>query len=89
MLNDTSSVTGARAPTESSVRSGNYHQHAEMHAQEAALESGHADPASKESTARFTCPMHPEVVRHEPGKCPLCGMKLVEEEKQSPPGGKR
>ncbi|MES2368586.1 heavy metal-binding domain-containing protein [Thiobacillus thioparus] len=25
----------------------------------------------------WTCPMHPEVHRHEPGKCPVCKMKLV------------
>lgn len=24
----------------------------------------------------YTCPMHPEVVRAEPGACPLCGMAL-------------
>ena len=24
----------------------------------------------------YTCPMHPEIVRHEPGECPKCGMKL-------------
>jgi Cu+-exporting ATPase len=24
----------------------------------------------------WTCPMHPEVVRDEPGSCPLCGMAL-------------
>lgn len=24
----------------------------------------------------YTCPMHPEVVKHEPGKCPQCGMEL-------------
>jgi Cu+-exporting ATPase len=24
----------------------------------------------------WTCPMHPEVVRREPGSCPLCGMAL-------------
>lgn len=27
---------------------------------------------------RYTCPMHPEVVRSDPGKCPKCGMALVE-----------
>ncbi|MEJ7731149.1 MAG: heavy metal translocating P-type ATPase [Polyangiaceae bacterium] len=26
--------------------------------------------------ARYTCPMHPEVVRDEPGSCPICGMAL-------------
>jgi len=26
--------------------------------------------------ARYTCPMHPEVVRDGPGDCPLCGMAL-------------
>ena len=25
----------------------------------------------------YTCPMHPEVIRHEPGSCPICGMDLV------------
>jgi multidrug efflux pump subunit AcrA (membrane-fusion protein) len=25
----------------------------------------------------FTCPMHPQVHTHEPGKCPVCGMTLV------------
>jgi len=25
---------------------------------------------------RYTCPMHPEVVRDGPGECPLCGMAL-------------
>ncbi len=26
--------------------------------------------------ARYTCPMHPEIVRDGPGICPLCGMAL-------------
>jgi heavy metal translocating P-type ATPase len=29
---------------------------------------------------KYTCPMHPEVVKDEPGKCPKCGMNLVLEE---------
>ena len=24
----------------------------------------------------YTCPKHPEIVNHEPGKCPKCGMDL-------------
>jgi Cu+-exporting ATPase len=26
--------------------------------------------------ATYTCPMHPEIVRDEPGACPICGMAL-------------
>src|SRR5215471_6173248 len=36
--------------------------------------SGAAEPASK--LARYTCPMHPEVVQIGPGTCPICGMAL-------------
>ena len=28
-------------------------------------------------SARYTCSMHPEIVRDAPGKCPKCGMTLV------------
>jgi Cu+-exporting ATPase len=30
----------------------------------------------KQSGGLFTCPMHPEVLRSEPGSCPICGMAL-------------
>ena len=40
--------------------------------------------AASDSTAapagmatQYTCPMHPEVVADQPGKCPKCGMDLV------------
>ncbi len=26
----------------------------------------------------YTCPMHPEVISDKQGKCPICGMRLVE-----------
>lgn len=35
-----------------------------------------AAPAPVVAGARFTCPMHPEVVRDGPGACPACGMAL-------------
>ena len=25
---------------------------------------------------QYSCPMHPEIVRDEPGDCPICGMAL-------------
>ena len=27
---------------------------------------------------QYTCSMHPEVVQDKPGRCPKCGMKLIE-----------
>lgn len=33
--------------------------------------------ASSVDGITYTCPMHPEVVRSEPGRCPKCGMTLV------------
>ena len=43
--------------------------------------TGHGAPASAtqadKEAAHWTCPMHPEVMQSEPGKCPKCGMKLV------------
>jgi hypothetical protein len=32
--------------------------------------------ATAQQTAQYTCPMHPEVVATQPGKCPKCGMDL-------------
>lgn len=29
------------------------------------------------SKAVYTCVMHPQIRRSAPGKCPICGMKLV------------
>ncbi len=36
----------------------------------------------------YTCPMHPQIVRDQPGQCPICGMNLVpvhEEKKKEEP----
>ena len=33
-------------------------------------------PAPAPSRAKWTCPMHPQIVRDEPGSCPICGMAL-------------
>jgi hypothetical protein len=34
-------------------------------------------PESAQAPAAFMCPMHPDVVTTEPGKCPRCSMDLV------------
>ena len=28
------------------------------------------------TTQKYTCPMHPEIIRDGPGSCPICGMAL-------------
>ena len=33
-------------------------------------------PADAPKGAKWTCPMHPEIVRDGPGSCPICGMAL-------------
>ena len=35
------------------------------------------DPSFKAKII-YTCPMHPEVQMDRPGKCPKCGMELIE-----------
>lgn len=34
----------------------------------------------------YTCPMHSQVVKNAPGKCPICGMNLVKKESAVPQG---
>ncbi len=36
----------------------------------------HVSPEPPTAAGRYTCPMHPEIVRDEPGSCPICGMAL-------------
>ncbi|MDQ6705891.1 MAG: YHS domain-containing protein, partial [Acidobacteriota bacterium] len=35
-----------------------------------------APPVTVAGVAKYTCPMHPQIVRDEPGACPICGMAL-------------
>jgi hypothetical protein len=43
---------------------------------------GMAEAAEEEATEVYACPMHPEVTSKEPGKCPKCGMELVQRRKE-------
>ncbi|RBI83451.1 heavy metal translocating P-type ATPase [Rhodosalinus halophilus] len=40
--------------------------------------SGNAEKTEQKAQpgTQWTCPMHPEIVRDEPGSCPICGMAL-------------
>lgn len=38
---------------------------------------------TQDSDVVYTCPMHPEIVQHAPGQCPICGMDLVKVEKKN------
>jgi Cu(I)/Ag(I) efflux system membrane fusion protein len=40
-------------------------------------QAGHKEEGTKEL---YSCPMHPEIIREQPGKCPICGMDLVKKE---------
>ena len=44
------------------------HRHAGSTAQSAATAT---------NSTRYTCTMHPEIIRDAPGSCPKCGMTLV------------
>ena len=37
------------------------------------------------AAAEYTCPMHPQILKDQPGKCSICGMDLVKKET----GGKK
>lgn len=39
---------------------------------------GHENNSTQQEQKVYTCPMHPEIIRNEPGQCPICGMDLVE-----------
>jgi len=39
--------------------------------------NGLSNSKGKSNFQKFTCPMHPQIISDQPGKCPLCGMTLV------------
>src|SRR5688572_7303364 len=41
------------------------------------MEHGQHPSSHHHSKQTYTCPMHPEVIKPGPGKCPKCGMDLV------------
>lgn len=39
------------------------------------------DSKQRIALKEYSCPMHPEIVSNKPGKCPKCGMDLIETER--------
>ena len=53
------------------------HDHsAHGHAAHAHHDHGQAPVAAAKPGAKYTCPMHPQIVQDGPGDCPICGMAL-------------
>ena len=52
----------------------------------AAEDAGGAAPAAP-TVREYVCPMHPEIVRDEPGSCPICGMALEPRDRRRARGG--
>lgn len=48
-----------------------------------------AETAPAAASVMYTCPMDPEVIRNQPGSCPICGMKLQPVTSQSGDHGGR
>lgn len=42
-----------------------------------ALDDSALEHAVKHLDEKYVCPMHPRIIRDEPGTCPICGMDLV------------
>ncbi|MGK2905963.1 MAG: efflux RND transporter periplasmic adaptor subunit [Desulfuromonadales bacterium] len=38
---------------------------------------GHAEIVGTGAAHQYTCPMHPFIIKDQPGACPICGMTLV------------
>jgi hypothetical protein len=50
---------------------------------QAKMDTAHKQMTMKMGAKKYTCPMHPEVVKSKPGKCPKCGMALVEKKMET------
>ena len=40
--------------------------------------------AGKHADPNYVCPMHPQIIKGEPGNCPICGMDLIKLEEEKP-----
>lgn len=49
----------------------------------AACEGKNESKTAEAGQQTYTCPMHPQIIQHKPGTCPICGMDLVPFEKNN------
>ena len=55
---------------------------------DAALDDTALEHALKHQDPKYVCPMHPQIVRDDPGTCPICGMNLVAKQFESGASGR-
>jgi Cu2+-exporting ATPase len=67
--------------TKGREHSHSHHQHTDHKNDASSSHAKHVMPVvemqSSQGFRKYTCPMHPQIVQDNPGKCPLCGMTLV------------
>lgn len=78
---------GAQEGSEKHTPGAEPHQHDHGSAPPPSGHEGHSQQeppggAAKDTAAVYACPMHPEVTSATAGKCPKCGMALVERRKR-------
>ncbi|MEO8049650.1 MAG: heavy metal translocating P-type ATPase [Acidobacteriota bacterium] len=49
---------------------------AKFHANPAKYLTPQTTQTARPAAGKYTCPMHPQIVRDKPGSCPICGMAL-------------
>ncbi|MFZ5977762.1 MULTISPECIES: efflux RND transporter periplasmic adaptor subunit [Hydrotalea] len=55
-----------------------------IHTQHSGMaDMGNMNMPAKEEKVLYTCSMHPQIIREQPGNCPICGMRLVKKENES------
>jgi hypothetical protein len=71
------SAHGGEEPKQTSQQQPDHSGHEMPKPNQSREDSGKVEQAGRK---KYICSMHPEVVMDSPGKCPKCGMKLVEKQ---------